>query len=369
MKIVAGVIGLLALIVVGSVSISITEETVSIDDVPEWSYDDYKLIDGAVSASGSLEMIDTYLGSMVHAVDVGPGSIVFDDGTSTNVQVQKAILDVYLFTGQSNSCYSDGDPSTATPVPNLGTSYAWMLENGVFGPIRIGQYAAFRPMVSTEGECLTADKAIPFAATVNNLTGHKVYFICGGWGDRTVSTFEPGGTTWTYMKKTVNEAMEAIDADLFDVNTCYYCWIQGEADKNTAIEDYIESFRIVNDAIQSGELGYTFSHCFISQINAYWGNPTIALAEIAETFPNVTMGSSAPYDFTVGNGLMGSDRIHYSQLGDNVVGVDLGMACAELRNANPSNPPGLLGMAPIILGIAVGVLGVTIAFRLIAGRD
>lgn len=373
MKIVAGIVGIVAFIIVGAWAIPFMEDVVQEDvDVPEWSYDDYKLIDGAVSASGSLEIVSTHMGETVHAVSVGPGTITYTDGRVESVNVGRAVLDVYLMTGQSNACYSSADPSLADPIPKLGTSYAWMRESGDYAKFASTDDPAMRPMVGIDGQALTGDKAPAFAATVTELTGHKVYWICGGWGDMSIASFDPdGGIVWNYMLQVVSEAMDAIDRQHFDVHTCYYMWIQGEKDRSMPVEEYIERFKEMHDAILSGKLGYTFSHCFISQIMEKWGNAVDALYEIADTVPHVSMGSTAALGFTQANGLLSSDNIHYSQLGDNIIGSDLGTACGELRLQEPSTKGtnALMGILPTIFGITVGVLAVMAAVKLVMGRD
>lgn len=361
------VIGILALVVVGAVAIGITQDVIS-DEAPEWSYDDYKLIDGVVAASGSLEMIETHLGPTVHAIGVGPGTITYSDGSVMKVDVERAKLDVYLMTGQSNACYYDADPALADPVPDLGEAYAWMLPNGKYGQFILGEIPHMLPMVNIDGSAVTGDKATPFAATVGELTGHKTYWICGGWGGQSITQFDPaGGPIWLYMKDVVNDAMDAIDRSLFEVKTCYYMWIQGEADRTMAVEEYKDRFIEMHDAIIGGDLGYSFSHCFISLVRG--GNSVQASEELAQELPTVSIGSSAALDFTQENGLVGEDDIHYSQLGDNIIGVDLGTVCGELRGDSPAGTKGLMGIIPIILGVVIGCMAIGLALRALMGRD
>lgn len=369
MKAVCTIIGIVAFVIVGAVAITMVEQAV--DDVdPEWSYDDYRVVENAVSVSGVLEMVETHLGSTIHAKDVGEGTIQYADGSTESVSVHRAKLDVYLITGQSNAAYRAVDPSAAKPLPHLGTAYAWMLEDGLYGQFNTDEAPEMRPMVNLDGTAATGDKAPSFAATVNSITGHKTYWICGAWTNMSIINYNPtnNASKWVYMKDVVNEAMDAVDRSKFDVKTCSWMWIQGEKDSDMSVEEYYDRFVTLNDAILSGELGYKFNHCFISLIQSKWGNPVQAQLQLAHDVPTISIGSDAALDFTVANGLMDADDIHYSQLGDNIIGEDLGSACGHLRSSGMPNTD-MLGVLPVVVGIVVGIIAIMAAARLVMGRD
>lgn len=333
-----------------------------------WEYDDYRQIDGALSASGSLEMVGQY----VHARDVGAGTITYGDRTES-VEVRPAYLDVYLMCGQSNGICLKWNASEADPRPALGEAYAWMTEGGYYGGYpgdpAIGTFA-MRPVINVDGTPATGDKCVPFCAKVSELTGHKVYWISAAFGGRAIGTFNPSGsTTWTFMLNTVSAAMSAIDTDRFIVSERYYLWIQGESDKNLAVDTYKDRFMAMHEGILSGRLGYTFTHCFISlprSSNAT--NAVIAQKELAEEHPGtITIATDIADTFTVANGLMSSDDLHYSQLGDNLVGVALGEACGSFLGMQEHREPlaVMVELVPILLvvGTLIMVAGAIILRR------
>lgn len=316
-----------------------------------WEFDDYRQIDGALSASGSLEMVEGY----VHARDVGAGTIVYEDRTES-VEVSPAYLDVYLMCGQSNGICLWWSSSAAEPRPALGEAYAWMTEGGLYGgfPANPSGTFAMRPVMNVDGTPDTGDKCVPFCAKVSELTGHKVYWISAAVGGRAIGTFNPSGSsTWTFMLNTVSAAMSAIDLDHFIVSERYYLWIQGEADKTLAVEKYKERFMAMHEGILSGRLGYTFTHCFISLPRSSDAtNAVIAQKELAEEHPDtITIATDIADTFTVANGLMSSDDLHYSQLGDNLVGVALGEACGSYLGMQEHREPlaVMVDLVPILL--------------------
>lgn len=358
------------LIVAAVLGIQLISSTETLED--GWSYDDYRLDDSAVSATGSLELVQSSLGQYVHARDVGPGTIVYADG-SRSVEVAKADLDVYLMAGQSNGTQLVSNPATASPKPAPGTAYAYMTADGIYGGnIDDAAPCYMLPMVSPDGECLTADKAPPFAATVYEKTGHKVYWICGAYGGRGVESFEPdGGSTWRYMTIQLGKAMSEIDLNKFTVHLRYYLWIQGEHDNAMPIEEYKEHFMEMHEAILNGRLGYRFTHCFLAPpSDATGGNATAAQRQLAVEHPDtITLATDAASSFT-GNGEL-TGPLHHKQPGDNIIGVGLGDAVGEYLGYQglPQSVKGAIGtlskLVPLL--IAVGVLA-AMSLAIIARR-
>lgn len=336
---------------------------------PEWQYDDYKNIPEATGATGSVELVTIGDVQYVHAKSIGAGEITKNDGSVTAVDVEKAYLDVFLMTGQSNAAYFSADPATASPVPLPGTAYYY------------GTSATFRPSTPDGGEFLSmttatgtaaiGDKAPSFASKYYELTGHKVYWICGATGGRTIATFQPpDGTSWIYMDGVVDYAMNAIERDLFIPIVKSYMWIQGESDRNNSIDYYEDQFLKLNSSIMYGKLGYSFDHCFISKIAAKdGGNAALAQIALADNHPGIiTLSSTTADTFTVENGLMASDNIHYSQAGDNIIGVELAESIANWYENNDKRTFAedlIYDVIPILLviGSMIGIITYTILKR------
>lgn len=380
-KAVVGIVGIVALVVVGALALEIvTDQTAPENLESVWSYDDYKTIDGVTSATGSLELVETSAGTLVHASDVGIGSYVVD-GVETEVEVSRALLDVVLITGQSNSTYIERfvSNSEASPLPDPGTAYVWARPNGDYSYLyKPGQAPSMMDMVTPDGVARTGSVAPAFASEYTELTGSKMYFVAGGMSSQKVSAFDPEtGISWGYMRDVLTDALRAVDEDRFVLRGACYLWIQGESDWNTAVDLYKQRFMTMHDAIMRGELGMSFGHCFISlpaqddSVNAYTAQRQLA----AENPGTVTIATDVADTFSVENGLLQSDMLHYTSQGYNMVGERLGESAGAYYAADPLPVPAssldnpLVQLWPVILGIGVGVGAVQFAARLVMGRD
>ena len=81
----------------------------------------------------------------------------------------------------------------------------------------------------------------------------------------------------------------------------------------------------MHNAILNGGLGHTFQGGFISIVrDANGGNAAIAQRELCEEISTIHLGTDIASSFTVADGMMGSDDLHYSQKGNNAIGAALG---------------------------------------------
>lgn len=337
-KLIAGTIVLLVVLtsIVSCTTTSVDAET------SHWQYDDYKIVTDAVNVSGVLEFSTVGNVDYVHAKDVGTGHITYSDGRIEEITVERAKLDVWLMTGQSNAAYffredtkdETVDPSKADPVPLPGTAYYYGTDDS-YDCLEKGS-PTFKSMVSENGGAAIGDKAPPFAATYYEKTGHKVYWICGAVSGTYVYEFDPinKGPVWTYMERVIPHALDAVDDSKFIVVPQGYMWIQGEYNADTPVEEYKSDFIKMHHAILAGNLGIKFSHCFVSQVAS--GNSRIALEQISIDDPTVTISADVAKDFNWDNGLL-ADEAHYTQLGDNIVGVKLGESCGSWVSSQPDS--------------------------------
>lgn len=297
-----------------------------------WTYDDYQVADNVESATGALEIVEVDGTKYLHASDVGNGQINYLNGNTETITVSKAPLDLVFMYGQSNATYRNADPEEASPLPKLGTAYYYGLSD------RSGPTAAenntgmnlddcnFWTMLDNNGDCRIGDKAPSFSAEYTKITGHKIYWVCGAVGNKGISQFQPpNGFMWTYGKSVLDNAIELVDTDKFNLEVTYYLWIQGEANATSPINQYKSLFLNMHNAMINGDMGYKFKGCFISIVREQNGeNPAIAQRELCNEYPTIHLGADIAKTFTVQNGLMGSDDLHYSQAGNNLIGETMG---------------------------------------------
>lgn len=298
--------------------------------IPFWQYDDYKIIDDIDYVSGSLEIVDGY----VHAKNVGRGTIVYNDGTVENVYVNRAILDVYLILGQSNGAYyneSRYNPELASPIPPRGTAYYYgSPELPVYSENEDLDGYDMYSMTNDDGTAHIGNIECPFAGQYYDNTGHKVYVINGAWSGASILHFvPPDGKVYQASQTIFKSAIECIDTNLYDFDVKSVIWVQGESDSYISIETYKIRFKSVYDALVEHNSpfkfsNYKFENILIVKTRAVNGiNSSIAQEELSNELPDVYIATSITDSFTIENGLMNSDNLHYSQLGDNLIGIDV----------------------------------------------
>lgn len=341
------IVGAVVMVVIlAAVALPVITNVISdADDTVRWQYDDYRVIEGASEADGSLELVTVSGVEYVHAKAVGEGTYTITGEEPVSINVSKANLDVFMIAGQSNAGYrpSSADTSTSAPNPAIGTAYYYgNADGGVSKPWDADSTATdyeFMSAVSEEGVLRLAHLEGPFSATYYENTGHKVYTINCAIGATNILSWTPGKSSWTWASQVFAAAMDAIDEDLFkpDVKSCI--WIQGEADWNQSIDYYMSNFTMWMDSI-FGESPINFSHDYtfekilISQVRVidFNGtpsginpiNPATAQNRLADRYSDVVMVTHIADTFTIANGLMLDDNLHYSQLGQNKIGVAMG---------------------------------------------
>lgn len=333
-------------------------------DIPSdyWQYDDYREISNVTGASGSLELVD----GEVHAKEIGTGTMTFADGHTESVDVHKAVLDVVFMWGQSNAAYRNADPETATAV-DKGAAWYYGTETYSAAIDHAGMVLTdcdMWTMVDDTGAVRIGDKAPAFCQTYYERTHHKVYWVDGAIGNKSLSSFLPfNGDMWKYGKSVLEAALDEIDEDHFDWSLKYYMWIQGEANSASPVASYKSQFLSMHEAMLRGNLGEKFQGCFISKVRAINGvNSSQAQIELCEEVNTIHMATELADTFTVANGLMGSDDLHYSQAGNNVLGAALANAIVDYDTADSINvssaEKALITIIPLLIlaGLAIAAV-------------
>lgn len=333
----------------------------SFDD--SWHYDDYKKSNGASAVSGPLEIVEISGTEYIHATGVGEASIN-RGGETEHVSISKAKLDVVMALGQSNNAYADVDPDSA-PVPQLGTAYYYGTSSApVTGQNYTDLGSAKMLPINVDGASAIGDKAPAFCKEYYEKTGHKVYYINGSWNGTSIVQWQPGQIRFNAASVVLESAKAEINPEYYDVSYTGYTWIQGETD-NSVMDPltYKTYFIHMNEAIMSGGLGEIFSFCAMCKIAPNFVNVSTAQLELGKEQGSVTL--ITPVDsFTMANGMMGSDNLHYTQSGDNIVGKELGSVMAEEFHSPPHNGAAkLLEVIPIVVIAALLVAVVAIIIR------
>jgi len=296
------------------------------------------------SATGALEIITIGGIEYLHACDVGNGIITYFDGTTKTMNVKKAQLDVFLILGQSNAMYRhSSDPSTASPIPPLGTAYYYGTSDdpvsGIFYDRSVDDYG-MHSMTESADVARIGNIESPFASAYNKMTGRKVLTINAAIGGVPISTYLPGGISYNYAQTVFSDALQRIDTEHYDFTVRSYIWIQGESDSDTEIETYKRSFMKMHRSLLGiGDVQFSphrFDNGFISKIRSKEGiNSSIAQIQLAEGSKTIHLASTASDSFSIDDGTMLDDDLHYSQKGDNIIGKELGEFIGKMYSEFP----------------------------------
>lgn len=374
MKIVKLTVGIIVIVVL--VACIIVPFSNPSEDYDTWYYDDYRALESVSSVSGSLEIVEIDGTSYVHASDVGAGQITYSDGSTDAVDVQKAKLDVFFLYGQSNAAGRNSDPSKVDHYPELGTTYYFGYSDA-FGPDASLNNTGFDvslcdmySLYDSSGDPRVAGLLPDFSYEYQKITGHKVYVINGAVGNKSILTFDPpSGFMWTYGSSILNAGLAEIDTDLYDYSCKYYMWIQGEADGARDVSVYKSQFLEMHDAMLDGQMaGVHFEKCFISKVRAENGqNSSIAQIELADENPKtIVMATTISDSFTVSNGLMGADNLHYSQSGYDLIGTAFAESIGEVVNPTSAvmeKYSELIGAIPFMIFAALLLLVAVVVIK------
>lgn len=324
-KIIPAIISVVVVVLLVSVVVPFTDNAVNIPSTMK--YDDYYDAGGASSASGSIELWEDGNGKKwIHACDVGAGSYIIN-GTTYEVTVDKAPLAVVLSLGQSNGAYrlKTAEPGAADPIAPLGTCY-------YFGdnqrPVNYGRYNEnydydMYSMTTKYGAAKIGDFDEPFAAEYYKLSGVKTYVINACVEGTSIASWVAGEYCYEYAQTIFSLGLTAIDLEHFEPVSYVMLWDQGEGDGNTAIATYKTELYSIYEDLKDGDFNSAvqIDTMLIVKTRSIYTNSSTAQIELASETPGIYIATTIMDTFTVSNGMMNADNVHYSQLGDNVLGV------------------------------------------------
>lgn len=355
----------IAIILIATLIVPVIDDATT-NPAPGWVYDDYRPAPVNCEVSGAFEIV-TYDGAdYIHAKDVGEGTI--DGETYT---ISKADLAVFLLWGQSNSMYLNADPDQVNEdcAPLKTRAYFYGIDTEeAYRPIiswKSGSTAVypengiFLPTCAPDGKYLIGNIEAPFSSVYcDNLSNYRPYIINAGVGGMSLQSFLPGTIYNTNTHNIWNRAIDQIDETKFNVHYAGWIMSQGEANSHTPIDTYIEYFDEV-----TADIADSFDLTKGVIIQTRDGNAREAQEIIASTHSNVIIGSSASASFTVANGYLAEDGVHYTQKGDDIVGQESARAWLSFTQPAVVDYKGLLTVIVPLLIIAVVVTSARILLR------
>lgn len=274
-------------------------------------------------------------------------------------------LYVFILSGQSNAQYYQENVTVANeldPVP-YGTifyygSEAQPAEYESDWATTYGSYDIY-PMNTPAGTYTIGSDEPGFASQFYKLTGHKCLIINVARGGASISDFVPGAYLYTYAHTLINDALSKID-EKYTIVKASWIWIQGEADRMMSPELYKTQF----SKIKADYMGLGFNTTLLSKVRPQW-SPSISTTqqEIINKDPSIH-GTGIAETFSLTNGTMAEDNLHYSQKGRNILGGELANL-TFVKHSQDNVDLSLLQVVPVlmIVGVLMLIVGATMVRR------
>lgn len=295
----------------------------ALDTPKDIEYDDYIELHSTVSdITGSLELIEKDGIKYAHAKELGSGTIYYTNGMIDEYVVNKANLDVFLFAGQSNIAYrwypEKDTINPPNPVCSIGTAYYFGTSVPYHTGIELNE-CSIHDITEYSG---IGRLEMPFSAEYYKLTGHKVLTINSAVGGKSVTNYQPGATMYVRTVDAWELALSMVDRSVFNVSIGGLIWCQGEADTYETIDWYKTRFNAMFDAFKT--LDEPITKCYIDLIRPIRGmNSYLAQIELSEENDDIYLATDISSTFTIENGCLFYDDVHYTQKGQNLIGVAL----------------------------------------------
>lgn len=308
-------------------------------------YEDWMDIDtsGILAVDGPVEVAD----GRIHAVGIGNAQIVKEDGSRFRIRIVPAPAVLVLMNGQSNAAYYlPIDPDQAI-APELGTAFYFGYPDGMpSGATEDVSDARYYDFIDpSTGELRVGDKGPTFSKYYRELSGKKVIWISLGIPGRMISTWSPTGNAWLQNVKVMDAAMPMLPEG-FDIERTIVLWSQGESDyiAATGYSHYLTSWTSLHDRAATSWHTDIDAWYLVEGRDKTCGWVNDAFEELARTVDGVrVIAKGIASSFSVDNGLMHSDDVHYSPIGDNAIAAACAWGVAEDEGAS------VAGRAPIYL--------------------
>lgn len=271
-------------------------------------------------------------------------------------------LEVYVIAGQSQGVWEfskDLDVVNAEVPSPEKTAYYYGNSNPVLWQLKDGQ-PDWDTTYTTYGiheahyanGWIIGDIEPSLAYGITKASNHDVYLINVCEKGRTLEYLNTDGKS--FIEEVLTHALDEIPKNI-RINYGGCVFMHGEADATTAVDTYVEEFETFKGFIQS----YGFKTFYIvPTVPANAGNAIEAQEKIAESDKDVILTKNIAASFTVENGLLKSDGVHYTQKGDDLIGAEV---CSYLPQSLPDNSFELLQLIPIMFVLALIIMAVRVA--------
>lgn len=284
----------------------------------------------------------------------------------TSIDNTKTNLYVFGVFGQSNGAYGYPDVdlvnSEIEPVPT-GTGFFYGTPSGMIqydDDPRSGQMIDICP----NGSYVIGNWEPSFVKKMAD-SGKKTYIINFSIPGRSIVALGVNGYAWNWENSIIQHALSLIDRSQYNVVMAGLISVHGEADSyhEMSTSEYVERFTNLFNTLQ---YTYGFECCLMDLVRDTRGTLIQdAQKQLVAENNDIIMGCDATTGFTIENGMMMEDDLHYSQKGDNVLGNDNANSwlSSEFNNNSENDDNTIINAIMTVIPIIV-ILGIFVGFAI-----
>ena len=343
-------------------------------------YDDYytykPLIEATEFSSSDPSVAAVNDKGEVHILKVSntPVTITAEGGgdteTLTITRTIRAVLGVWMLTGQSNAAINYYDKSQAlVPKPGTAMYFGWQFAANS-ETVNYSLPANFVPMTTADGKANIASNEPGLASTLYDKTGEKVLILNGAISGTGIGKFLPGcgedtsTYTWAHTREVYEKGYALWTAAAFRENyetrIRSYFFLQGEAEVSSVWSVHYNGFAVNKNTNAFTTLGKTYpagSHTWHSYMTEVLGfdycfdilvgwrpvgittSTRTAQLKLAEDLDDYYIATRVNQTFSYPEGTLRYDNLHNSQIGRNYLGQSAAAkAAAVYRGAECYEP-------------------------------
>ena len=267
-------------------------------------------------------------------------------------------LEVIVIAGQSNAAYRQANTTIVNedvPIPTTNVYYYGTSSQPIWygypsNPTYDDTFDSYGiySMISNGSWKIGGYEPV-LAQSIGKESNCDVLVINVGISSANINYLLPDQIGGTYVKNVIEDALSKVD-NKYVVDKVGYVWIQGESDKTTSVSTYIEKFETINEWYHSNG----FDTCYLVQTRpSDGGNASMAQLKICQEDSSVILASTAPSTFTVSNGLIESDDLHYTQRGRDIIGLDIDSKINLPYHLKESQGSEIIAILPIMIIVMI----------------
>lgn len=261
-------------------------------------------------------------------------------GEMSNICLNKQIVDVVIFMGQSNMA-GRGENVALAPQLEVNTGFEYRAVTDPHSLYHLTEpFGKYENVVGglndvsrkTGIEVKSGGMVASLCKTYFANTGIPIVAVSASKSGTSLKQFQPGGGILEDAVNRLNQCKDFLNHNKYNIRHVYMVWCQGESDRSIETKCYIQYMKtLIEEMRQNG-----VEMCFVIQTGerknekGFYKNVQEGQKKLCDTYEYAYLATDIATTF-VNKGLM-HDKVHYSQRGYNLLGKETGIAMAQYVN-------------------------------------